>query len=243
MTLSAGQEGPIHFYVVEGSDVSRGEKLFGIDPKELKLRQQLAKLQWIQSKAKLRKIKTPLTKEEIKRAKLTFSQQKAQYQSGGISEDAYQIARLEYLLATRQGRPEDINIAKLDVDLKFVQLKLADSDLEKAFVKAPAVGQINRLLVQPNEWVKPGQEVLELLNIHPLYIVLNVPLEQVPKLHLTDSLPISVFVSDEISQVSGKIKFISNEVDAVSQTIRVRLEINNEKQLFKPGMRAQVDLP
>lgn len=243
MVLSASHQGPILLYVKDGEYVSAGDKLFGMEPKELELQVKLAKVQWQQVQASEKKIKNPHTAKEMKRAKLQFEQQKALYHSGGISQDAFAIGKLEYELATQKSRDEDVAIAKANVEIKELQLQLAETTLQKATFYTPVDGRIHKLLVQPNEWVKPGQEVLELISITPVHLLVNVPLASVAKLAPNNPLEVSISTGIEEIKTQGIVKHISDEVDAVSQTVPVRLEIENEKKLFKPGMRAQIILP
>ena len=242
MVLSANQEGPILLYVEEGAHVSIGDKLFGMEPEELELKVQLAKVQWEQTKAHEKKIKNPHHETELKHAELKFKQEESLYHSGGISQDAFEIAKLAYELATLESREEDVEVAESNVEIKRIQLDLAENGLRKATFITPVDGRIHQLLVRPNEWVRPGQEVLELINVNPVFLLVNVPLKSITK--VTPSKPLEVLISTGVEEVKtqGIVKHISDEVDAVSQTIPVRLEIMNETKLFKPGMRAQVVL-
>jgi len=244
VTLSASQQGPIILYVDFGDQVAKGDKLFGWESNELALKVKLASLQWEQAKASESKAKNKRTADEIKKSKLQFEQQEALYSSGGISPDAYEIAKVEYKLAIQDSRAEDIIIAESNVNVKQHQLRLAEIELEKATSIAHADARVHQVLVQPNEFVRAGQEVLILLNINPLHVLINIPLDRISKVKLNSSMDLQVLTGgNNTIKIKGVIKHISDEVDAVSQTVSVRLEIDNKEKLFKPGMRAQVVLP
>lgn len=243
MVLSATQQGPIQLYVEQGDVVSKGDKLFGMDMEEVQLKVKLAQVQWEQAQASEKKARNPHTAKKLRHAKLKFEQQDSLYRSGGLSPDAYEIAKMEYELTIQNTRDEDISIAQANVKVRRYQLELAETALKKATSVTAADGRIHILIVQPNEWVRPGQEILVLININPVKVVVNVPLRQINK--VTPDKPLKVLISTGLKQLEaqGVVKHISDEVDAVSQTVPVRLEINNEKNLLKPGMRAQVLLP
>lgn len=243
MDLSATQEGPIFLYVEEGARVKKGQVLFGGETKELELNVTLAELQWQQAKVNLKKVLNPLTGQELEFETLQFEQKKSLFKAGGLSEDAFRLVQAEYQLKTRESRPEDIAIAKLGAETKQLQLKLSQEALSKATFKAPLPGRVNKLHVQHNEWVKPGQKVLELININPLYVVVNTPLIKVSKLSIDTKTTVEVSFGGKKIETYGTIRFISDEVDAVTQTVRIRIEISNHDNRFKPGMLANVGLP
>ncbi len=243
MVYSATQTGPILLYVKEGDYVEKGDRLFGVDPTASKLKVKLARVQWEQAQSRLAKSRNPHTQETLQREQLKFRQQEALYKSGGISKDAYQIAKLEYQLAIQNSHPEDLVSAEKEALVKELQLKLAQEALKKETIKAAGKGRVNQLLVQANEWVQPGKEVLELISIHPLYVVVNVSLKTASELKPDTNLELKVETGMENVRTQGVVKQIYDEVDAVSQTVRIRLEIDNETRILKPGMRAQVILP
>jgi len=241
--LSSTQPGPILLEVQEGDVVVKDAPLFRVTPKELEMKVRLAEMGWKQAKVRLEKIKNPRTETEMKRAALMFKQNEDQYLSGGISQDAYEVAKVDFQLATEKGKALDIKVATLDVEMKLAQLESAKYTQEKATVLAPFDGRVNHLLIQPNEMVGAGQEVLELINITPVYAILNFPLSGIAGLSSGTPIRISISTGTSNEDAKGVIKYISDEVDAVSQTVPVRIEIQNAKRRFKPGMRVRMSLP
>lgn len=243
MTFSADKAESVLLYVREGQWVKEGDKLFGRDQEELELKRLLAELQYRQAKVKLEKLLKPQRETEIQQAKLKLEQSRTQFQAGGISKDAFELASLEYDLATIKSRPEDIRIARMDIQVKKVQLDLAEQSLKKASFFSPVSGKVNKLLIHRNEWVKAGQEIVELININPLYVFIHLPIEYLDKVKKRQKLTIKISRNKKLTTTRGRVRHIYDEVDPVSQTIRIRIEINNKKHRFKPGMRAQVVLP
>jgi len=243
MDLSSTMEGLIFIYVEEGQRVKKGFRLFGNETRELDLKYKLATLQWKQAKFILDKIITPLTKDQLEYEELAFNQKSALYNAGGLSDDAFQAAKLEHQLKTKKGRAEDITIAELDVSTKKIQLQMAQVALSKATFQAPLSGTINKVYVQHNEWVKPGQKILQLIGSHPLYAMVNAGLNKIHNITYGGKVTVTVNRGDSKVDTKGVIKFISEDVDAASQTVRIRIEINNADGQFKPGMRAEVILP
>jgi RND family efflux transporter MFP subunit len=120
---------------------------------------------------------------------------------------------------------------------------MAQEALSKATFRAPLSGKINKVYVQHNEWVKPGQKILQLIGSHPLYAMVNVGLSKTKNITYGEKVDITVNRGESKVDTKGIIKFISEDVDAASQTVRIRIEINNADRQFKPGMRAEVILP
>lgn len=242
MDLPSTSEGLIFIYIKEGDRVKKGSRLFGNQTKELQLKVTLAQLQWKQAKANLDKALQPLSQNALAYETETFKQKKALHEAGGLSEDAFRIIQMEYNLKTGKSRKEDITIAELNVETKKVQMQLAREQLRKATFKAPLSGSVNKIYVQHNEWVKPGQKVVQLIGVTPLHAIINADESVASRLEVKKAIPVTVNSGNGKVETKGVITFISEEVDAASQTIRIRVEIENNNRAFKPGMRADVSI-
>lgn len=94
-----------------------------------------------------------VTRERFDAAKTTFERDKAK-----VQELAAQLA-----VASRVGRPDEINAAAADVEAARAMLAQAEWRLAQKAVKAPLDGLIAETLFNQGEWVPAGSPVISLL--------------------------------------------------------------------------------
>ena len=243
MKLSMPAEGPVQWYVAEGDFVKKGQSLFGVETETLRMKVKLAELQWRQAQAEYTKVRQPYSQEEKEYAEMTFQQQKRLFDSGGISPEALKLADLEYALAIKNPHPQEKIIAHNKVRTKKIEWDMAQQELTQATFLSPAAGVIHQALLRQGEWGRKGDEVLELLGLHPLKLTLNLPLAQAGTLQTGKVLQVTVHSGAGPQVKEARIKYIAHEVEAASQTLSVHVEIENPDYTLKPGMQADVLLP
>ena len=243
LTILARQPGPIHLNVAEGERVLANQKLFDIDSKNLAIKLKLAVLQHKKSVSRQKRLTAPKTENEVKLAKARFEQKKRLFEAGGISRDAFEIDMLEHELEKQPSRLEDLAIASFETEERQLEVELAKVRFENGFYSAPANGQVIRLYVRDQQWLTSGQKVMDFLSVNPLFVALDIPIKKLMMFSPQMKLNLKIETGNETTEFEGTIVYIIDELDAVDQVGRILIQINNEKQLFKPGMRVRVDLP
>jgi RND family efflux transporter MFP subunit len=241
--LTVRQTGPLRLLIKEGDRVTVGQTLFEVGTAKLQLRIQLAELQHQKAQANLQRTLTPKTERELALARFVFRLQEELYHGGGISRDAFAKARLTYELALEPQRPVDIDIARLTVEERKIEVDLLQSELNEAVYTSPADGQITKVHVLDGQWVDSGQKIVDIINIHPLLVAITVPLKRLQVFSAEMPLSLSIDTGQGQSNTTGTITFISDELDGFDQQSRILLQIDNEKHQFKPGMRVLVQMP
>ena len=144
---------------------------------------------------------------------------------------------LSQKLSSQQQFDEDA--AKLDAAQAQVQL---DQDrLSKTVIRAPFSGVLGLRKVSPGEVVQPGQELVNLEDIHVLKLGFRAPEIYLPDLKAglevdirTSAFPNMVF--------KGKVFAISPRVDEASRSVLLRANVTNTRNLLRPGIFARVEL-
>lgn len=208
------------------------------------------------------------------RANLEYSRQQLKraeelYAQGFVSGQAVETARLDVVLAEarlrsaeeqlnllRGGpRPEEIDVARKQVEQAEVALRQAQSQLAQAeitlrqaqtllaesTVRAPAAGTVGRRLVDPGATVTPATPLLQLVDLDPVLITIAVAERET--MFIRSGMTAGVradAVPDRSFQ--GTVVTIIPVLAPATRTAEVKIEVPNRERILRPGMTARVDL-
>jgi HlyD family secretion protein len=155
--------------IVEGDKVVRGQLLARIKPDFYQAQLDQAEASVLQAKAN-----EAQRRADLLNAELEEKRQKALYDSGAISESAYQTASTRY--ATMQASYE---ASQYSVRISEARLKEAREQLSKTVIYAPMDGTISILAVELGERVvgttqMTGTEMMRVAKLNQMEMVVNV---------------------------------------------------------------------
>lgn len=238
----------VEVHAAEGTVVSKGQLLAQIDDTEAKLDQQRAEMAVA--------IATQQATDDvaIRSAKKASDYARAHYerlsraersQPRSVSESELEKARLD----VEQGVLE-MERAQSDHELAILKQKLSDSDLAVAKrnveirgIFAPLGGVVVSVLNQPGEWVKPGDKIFRIVRTSRLraegFVAADEVREDLRGALVTLWPESAKSASDTFS---GKIVFVSPEIDPVNGQVRVWAEVENPAGRLRPGIRAKMTI-
>ncbi|MGH8337565.1 MAG: efflux RND transporter periplasmic adaptor subunit, partial [Gammaproteobacteria bacterium] len=129
-----------------------------------------------------------------------------------------------------------------DLKSKRAQVASQQATIDKKTIRAPFSGRLGITLISPGQYLNPGDKVVTLQTIDPIYIDFNLPQQQIggvsvgqPVTVLTDAYPGQAF--------GGKVTAIDAKVDTATRNVQIEATVANPKRLLLPGMfaRAAVD--
>lgn len=139
-----------------------------------------------------------------------------------------------------------ISQAQLDADQADLRVKRASVAQQAALVakktiRAPFSGRLGITTVNPGQYLNPGDKIVTLQTLDPIYIDFNLPQKQLSGLSLGQHLTLS---SDAFpgQSFAGKITAINPKVDPTTRNLQLEATIANEKLQLLPGMFANVDV-
>jgi membrane fusion protein (multidrug efflux system) len=156
------------------------------------------------------------------------------------SEDAdLELARSD-LMRTRDLAARKV-ISKAELDAAESKLKQKEGAVEKREVRAPFDGQLGIRQVNVGQMINPGQQVVSLQALDPLFVDFAVPQQNLPNLAQglearvrSDALGDRVFV--------GKVTAINSSVDTATRNVLVQVTLENHDHALKPGMFAKIEI-
>jgi membrane fusion protein (multidrug efflux system) len=139
-----------------------------------------------------------------------------------------------------------ISQAQLDndeADLKNRKALVAQqqAQVDKKTIRAPFAGKLGITAVNPGQYLNPGDKLVTLQTIDPVYVDFYVPQKQLAGLSLGQKLTLS---NDAWPGAAfpGKVTSISPKVDTATRNVQVEATIANPKRQLLPGMFANVSL-
>jgi membrane fusion protein (multidrug efflux system) len=139
-----------------------------------------------------------------------------------------------------------ISQAQLDndeADLKNRRALVAQqqAQVDKKTIRAPFAGKLGITAVNPGQYLNPGDKLVTLQTIDPIYVDFYIPQKQLAGLALGQKLNLS---SDTWPGTTfpGKITAISPKVDTATRNVQVEATIANARRQLLPGMFANVSL-
>lgn len=231
--------------VREGQMVKAGDPLAQIDDAAAKFAKHKAELeldgarQLSESDVKVRfaRKSSEVAAAELKRA--LDSQQRLADSVSASELDQLRLLAEKATLEIEQAQLE-FNVAKTARELKENDVRTAEHDVAQRRIHAPIAGFVAQVHRHPGEWVEPGQAILRMLRLDRLRAEGLVNAQTVGDDLMGRSVTLTVRQGDSPTQYSGKIVFVSPEIDPVNGQVRVWAEIVNTDLKLRPGLHGSM---
>ena len=146
--------------------------------------------------------------------------------------------------------------AKTKLDTTKAALDLATVNLRDGTLYSPISGILDRLNIDPGEYINPGQTVMTIVDIDRVDIELPIPEKDILYFEKGQEVRISMSQSGqeecgmkaEYSEDSGcrvfqgTIDFISLSADESTRTYTIKVGVDNSKRVLRPGMIVRAHL-
>jgi len=189
----------------------------------------------------------------------------ALFQEGAISksemeraETALQLSKNQLVSAESKlsliksgSRPEQIDAARAELERSSAILKASEALVEDTFVISPIDGIVLTKNFEEGEFVQAGASVATAVNPNDMWIKIYLPTDDLPKIKLGQQVAFTVSGSE--AKYAGVIEEIATSGEYTPKTIQtkkertnivyeVKIKINNENGILKPGMPADVTI-
>lgn len=155
---------------------------------------------------------------------------------------ALELSQSVYERNKKQFQAQAISQAALDsdaADLKVKQAQVAQQQAQmiKKTIRAPFAGKLGISPVNPGQYLNPGDKIVTLQALDPIYIDFYLPQQELARLAagqavaaVTDTYPNKKF--------PGKITAISPKVDRETRNVQIEAVLANPHHELLPGMYA-----
>jgi macrolide-specific efflux system membrane fusion protein len=234
--------------VQEGQQVREGQLLARLEDTEAKLGRNKAQFEYdiakkqAASDVKLRYAKTALevaTTEERRGLESVGKFSKSVSQS---ELDQLRLAKEKAALELEQAG-EDQEIARLTARQKDNEVQSASYNVERRQIVSPIAGVVVQVKRHKGEWVQLGETIIRVVRMDRLRAEAFLNARDVSG--DLAGRPVSLVVDipgAPKTEFTGKITFISPEVNPVNGQFRVWAEIENRDQLLRPGLQGSMTI-
>jgi len=126
-------------------------------------------------------------------------------------------------------------------DLLKVQLKEAKTELDDRTVRAPFTGVVGFTDIEPGDRITQQTVITTIDNREQLLINFNAPETALPVVQGNASVELETWQSNG-ERITAKITQVDSRIDNVNRSIRVRALLDNQDDLYRPGMSFRVTL-
>lgn len=155
-------------------------------------------------------------------AKITYFRDKKQYSFGAVSRETLDTERSRY---------------KSTADLVNEQ----KATIAKKIIRAPFAGRLGISKVYPGQYLNPGDSIVTLQTLDPIYVDFYLPQQNLNQLHVgqTISMTLDLFPKKTFH---GKITTINPIVNVDIRNVEVEATLSNPEKVLLPGMFTNVSL-
>lgn len=143
--------------------------------------------------------------------------------------------------AAVRGERQKAARAKSGLDRAEVAVQKAQLELSRSRVRAPFAGRVANVKVQPGQWVRPGDELMTIVELSRVKVEVQVLEGQIAFLTPGRSARVH-FAAFPDEAFVGRIETINPIVDQETRSARVVVSVPNPQGKLLPGMYARVSL-
>ena len=151
-----------------------------------------------------------------------------------------QVENLERLGDKGLTTQEELARARMELAVNGKEIGMVETEIQRSVVRAPFPGIVIAREVQPHEWVRPGQPVVEMYDPRRLRIVADIPADIAVGLKPGDAH--AIFFPDLQAEVRGTLRVLSPRVDVRSNTIKIHWDVARGGERLFPGMKGVLKL-
>ncbi|MBA3662008.1 MAG: efflux RND transporter periplasmic adaptor subunit [Gammaproteobacteria bacterium] len=157
-----------------------------------------------------------------------------------------ELAKINFERDKAQYAVQAVSKAAVDTDaanLKNLTAQVAQQQaiVNKKTIRAPFAGRVGVSLINPGQFISPGDKIVSLQTFDPIYADFNFPQQILPRLKLnqeitykTDSFPNRSF--------KGKITTIDPAIDTATRNVLIEATLANPSKELVPGMFGRVEV-
>lgn len=128
-----------------------------------------------------------------------------------------------------------------DAASKQAQVEQQTALVAKKNLKAPFSGRVGIVMINPGQYVNPGDKLLTLQTLDPIFVDSNLPQSTASQIQVGQEIVVTTDAFKDAS-FTGKITAVSPKVDTNTRNIQIEAQLANPDKKILPGMFANVNI-
>lgn len=128
-----------------------------------------------------------------------------------------------------------------DLKAKRAQVEAQQSLVDKKAIRAPFSGRAGITSVQPGQYMNPGEKVVTLQQLQPIYANFNLPQQELPKVALGQKVNLSLDAFPD-QKLVGRVTALNPVVDTGTRNVLLQATVDNPQMRLLPGMFVRAGL-
>jgi membrane fusion protein, multidrug efflux system len=156
-----------------------------------------------------------------------------------LAQTVYERDRAQYDIKAIAKAQLDADAA--DLKGKKAQVAQQQALVDKKTIRAPFAGRLGITTINPGQYLNPGDAIVTLQAIDPIYADFSVPQQQLGQLAIGASVDIDTNAYSG-QTFTGKIQSLSPKVDSATRNVQIEASVDNRERKLLPGMYANVKI-
>ncbi len=151
------------------------------------------------------------------------------------------LSRARELRANGSNSAADLDIAEATYAQATAAVDQVQVAIAKKHITAPFAGRLGITQVNPGQYLKAGDSLVQLESLDPIYADFGVPQQDMPEIQpgLDVQVTIDAFPNKTFT---GKIEAVNPRVSDTTRNVRVRAMLPNAGEQLRPGMFGHVEI-
>jgi macrolide-specific efflux system membrane fusion protein len=233
--------------VTEGQRVKQNELLAQIDDQVPRLAADAARSKYDITREKATndvKIRYAQKALEVSEAELRRSNESIEKFPKSVSQsqlDVEQLTVQKNRLEAEQAEHEQA-IAVLEMKAQENELESAKAEVTRRRIVAPFEGVIVQVYLRKGEWAEPGQKALRIVSTDRLKAEGFIKADDAVRVQPGTMVELMIDLAGTSQKFSGRVAFVSPEVDPITGQVRVWAEIENRNGRLRTGQPAKMKI-
>jgi len=148
--------------------------------------------------------------------------------------------RVSQIVSDNLGPRSELDEAQAKLDRVEAEIAAKQAMIRKKSIRTPFAGELGIRIVNPGQYLAPGDEIVQLVGLDPIYAEYSLPERFLSELHVGQDVVVQVQAYPG-AVFEGSIYAISPSIQTASRSVRIRALLDNTDQRLRPGMFAEVD--
>jgi membrane fusion protein (multidrug efflux system) len=209
--------------VKEGDRVSKGEVLGGLDEDVLRANLEVAQV--------AKEARGRLTSAEEELAFQTQNLLKIRELSQRRHASAEELTRIE---TQQRIAAAQVVAIREELELKVAEYTRTEAMLLQKQIRSPIDGIVTHIYKDPGEFISASDPVvLKVVKLDELLVEFAIPAKSASEFQSGQGVPLSI--GSEQVKTRGVVEFVSPTTDPQSNTVRLKIRIDNSQRQFRSG--------